>query len=255
MVDELNVQPGAVSGDQSPGAVPPVAPPAPSPEEIKIAEVVKRQVAEEIAKQSEVARREIQSVKDKARAEVEAAHRRARMAEVTSNAATTRLREVDPSAVSQVELEQYKAVDAERARLEAEEQAKQTQREFHDQFHSSLVEIVADLGIDAADTRIDWAEDAANYLEAQRRVLKSAAKLKKETDKSVEQRVKEEVAKARRELGLDSVDTTTSSGVSADGIPTDMGRFREWVAGLSQRDYEEKYAAKVDEMMKQGKIK
>ena len=44
-------------------------------------------------------------------------------------------------------------------------------------------------------------------------------------------------------------------GVSGEGIPTDIVAFREWVSKLPQEEYEKKYASKVNQMMREGKIK
>ncbi len=44
-------------------------------------------------------------------------------------------------------------------------------------------------------------------------------------------------------------------GVSGEGIPTDMVSFRKWLNDMPQEEYEKKYASKVSEMMRSGKIK
>jgi len=249
--DMQNVQATASTGAVAPeGANPPVQP---SPEDAKIQELVAKAVAVEIAKQSEAAKREIQSVKDRARAEVEAAQRRARLAETTSTTVMQQLKEADPDSMTRLELARLKAEEAERQRLEHEDAAKRAQAEFHQQFHSGLVDVVTEMGYDPTDKRIDWAEDAPNYLEAQKRVLKSVAKMKRETDKSIDLKIKEEVSKTRKELGLDSVDTTTGS-VTTDGIPTSLPKFRAWVDNLPSAEYA-KLKPKIQQMLDEGKIK
>ena len=60
-------------------------------------------------------------------------------------------------------------------------------------------------------------------------------------------------SKLRKDLGLDSVVTDISGGVSK-GIPTDMEKFRVYVEGLTPDEYAEK-KADIDEMLKKGQIK
>lgn len=237
--------------------------PQPSPEEQKIAELVNKKVTEEIAKvltaETEKAKREIQSVKDKGRAEVEAAQRRARFAETTLEATKRKVNELDPSIGAEIELARYRAEDEARRQQELSESAQRQQAEFHEQFTSSLRETIVDMGIDPEDKRIDWATDSPNYLDAHKRVMKSAAKIKRESEialqESVKKQLKESEDKIRRDLGVNSVDTSGGTGVSIDGIPTDLAKFRTWIAGIPQTEYETKYADKVNELRRQGKIK
>ncbi|KKL94051.1 hypothetical protein LCGC14_1868560 [marine sediment metagenome] len=59
----------------------------------------------------------------------------------------------------------------------------------------------------------------------------------------------EEAGELRVEVGA------PASGGIAKSIPTDIDKFREWIASVSQEEYEEKYSVKVKEMMRQGRIK
>ncbi len=240
--------------------------PQPSPEEQKITELVSKKVAEEMAKltadttkATEAAKRELQSAKDKARAEIEAAHRRARFAETTLDATKRKIDEIDPDTGKELELARYRAEEEARRQQELTESAQKQQAEFHEQFTSSLRETISDMGIDPEDKRIDWATDASNYLDAQKRVLRSAAKIKRESEialqESVKKQLKETEERIRRDLGVNSVDTSGGSGVSSDGIPTDLTKFRDWIATIPQVEYETKYADKVKELMRQDKIK
>lgn len=47
---------------------------------------------------------------------------------------------------------------------------------------------------------------------------------------------------------------STKTGGGSGGIPTDMEKFRTWVAGLSQEEFEER-SKEINKMMKEGKIK
>lgn len=60
--------------------------------------------------------------------------------------------------------------------------------------------------------------------------------------------------KREREGELEVGAGAISVGVGEE-IPTDMVQFRKWIADVPQKEYEEKYAKKVNEMMRKGKIK
>lgn len=241
-----------------------IKPPEPSAEE-KMTAMIQAEVAKAVAKETELARREIQSVKDKSKAEVESALRRVRLAESTAEATRRSLQSLDPDTAEKVELAGYRAKEQGRQSLEREDVARRQQEEFHQQFHSNLTQFITGLGVDPADQRIDWAGDATNagnYLEAQRRVLDSVSKIQKEnvkvTESNLDKKIKEAEARIAKKLGYDevnSVSTAASVGVSSDGIPLDMAKFREWIDRIPQKEYEEKYAVRVKELRRQGKIK
>jgi hypothetical protein len=68
--------------------------------------------------------------------------------------------------------------------------------------------------IDPSDARIDWATDATNYVERQKRILKSAAKIAKERQTKVQEELSKKLsdditARVKKDLGVDSVDTST----------------------------------------------
>jgi len=73
------------------------------------------------------------------------------------------------------------------------------------------------------------------------------------TDGSVE--AMEALAKTLSGKGIKTLkpDGSKTSG-GGGGIPTDMGQFRNWVANLSQSEFEER-SEEINKMMKQGKIK
>jgi len=200
----------------------PVSPAGEKPAEIsqeeKLAELIQQKVATEIAKATEASRREIQSVKDKARAEVESALRRAHAAEYTMGATRTQLQSLDPDVAKEMELTEFRVKEQNRAIAEQEEQSRRVQTEHHQQFFTGLANYITGLGIDIQDQRIDWAQNASNYYEAQNRVLDSVAKIQKgntqTTQGGLEKRLKDLEAKlAQAGIEANSVDTTTSPGV------------------------------------------
>ena len=191
----------------------------PSPEE-KIATLIERKVAEELAKVTESSRREIQSAKDKATAEVEAAHRRAKFAEDTITKTRAHMQDVDPDVAKEMELSELRAREQGRLTMEQEEAARRQQEEFRGQFFSGLTQFVTGLGVDPKDQRIDWAENSKDYLEAQRRVLDSVMKIQKANTQTLQDGFNKRLKDLEAKFGqvneeVNSVSTTTSQGVVA----------------------------------------
>jgi hypothetical protein len=171
------------------------------------------------------AKKEIQSVKDKARFEVESAKRRADAKDAALKAARQRVAQTSPDVAKDIELEDYKSELAAQKAMEQERETAKNTTSFHDQFVTGIEESLLEMGVDPKDKRLDWASDAENYLVAQKRILKSASKIAKENleadkkaqEKALEDRLKAETYKLRKELGLDSVDSSAPSGtVSSD---------------------------------------
>lgn len=208
----------------------PVSPPAePAPEDIKPAEpltqaVVQKMIAD-AAKQAveeakEQGKRELQAAQDRNKAELARADRRARIAEGTLTTARANLQETEPDVAQALELAQLRAEKSGRMTQEQEEAMARQQTEFHQQFQSNLNQFITGLGVDPNDQRIDWAGDAPNYLEAQRRVLDSVTKIQKENVQTMQtgfdKRLKElEARVGETSTEANSVNTTTSQGVVA----------------------------------------
>lgn len=228
-MDEKDVQADAVSQEtESKGVTPPVGetPPQLSDEE-RIAQIVKDEVAKQTAEATELAKREIQSAKDKARREVETALGRATFAEETTANIERGLGQLDPE---QAELIKLKAEKAARDKAEAMGRLGQQREQFDQSFRSNMTQFITSAGLAPDDKRIDWAEDAptGDYLARQQRILASVTKTQKEDAKTADEKrsseFKDMEAKLRKDLGLDSVDTSVASGVSTDwrkGSPED----------------------------------
>lgn len=202
----------------------------------------------------EAGRREMQGIKDR---EVATADRKARLAESKSAGYESSFANLDEDTRKDVELAQLKSRDQYYQSRESEETQRQQVAAFDQSFHTNLNQFITSMGVDPNDKGIDWGDDATDYLAKQQRVLSSVAKIQKVNAKVTEdkktQDFKELEAKLRKDLGLDSVDTSTSAGISK-GIPTDMGTFRGWVDSLSQAEYKEK-KKDIDEMLLKGLIK
>lgn len=179
-------------------------------------EQVSKMVSDEIAKATETARREIQSIKDKARAEVESQSRKAQLAEATLNQVRGKLKDADPAFAEQLEIEELRTFRTMAQRQAEEATTIQQHQQVIQQFHNNMSQFVTGIGVKPDDSRLDWAEDAANLLDKQTRILASIAKIQQEeSQKALEMSSKEFKAlekKLRKDLGLDSVDTSNPTG-------------------------------------------
>jgi hypothetical protein len=182
----------------------------------KVQKMIADATTEAVAQAKDAGRRELQSQQDKNKAEMARAERRAKSAEAALKATQKTLEELDPDAASKVEIARYKAQEQEQSLTEQQEETIKAQQAFHQQFQNNLTQFVTSLGIDPKNEKIDWAEDAKNYLEAQQRVLKSVADIQSETlkgYKDLEKRLKDSDKKKAEEekKEINSVDTATSA--------------------------------------------
>lgn len=252
MADEQIVQPDAVpEGTELPEVEAQVTEP---PQQQPLSEERIRGI---IAEAGEKATREIQSVKDKARHEVEAAQRRAIQAESTLGVVRGKMSELDPDTASAMRLAELETRDRYYRDREAQEGQVAQYRQTHDAFHQNMNQFITGMGLDPSDKRIDWGTESEPLLAKQEKILASVGKISKETTKSAEEKLRQELkdteARLRKDLGIDSVDTSTPVGVSK-GIPTNLTTFRKWVKGLSTAEYAEKQKD-IEEMLDKGQIR
>jgi hypothetical protein len=181
-------------------------------------EAISKQIEDALAPIKEATKREIQSVKDKAKTEVDKAIRKAELAENTLNQARAKLRETNPEVVAELEAAELKETVRHYKSRDAEEQTQQQFAQFDQTFKTNVNQFVTELGLDPNDKRIDWGDDAKDYLDKQSRILKSVTAIQKaETKKADEKRsqeVKDIEARLRKDLGLDSVDTGNPVGAT-----------------------------------------
>ena len=187
----------------------------PSDEE-RITQLVK----DEVARQTNGAKREIQGVKDKAKAEVVRERDRAQSAEDTLADYDKGFEGVDPEQASRIKAEArlkgYERRDREGVQRQAAEQAVKD-------FEGSLTEHIKDLGLDPDDDRLDWGKDLSlntpgYFYTRQNKFLKSVAKITKEVTKAADdkrsQEFKDLEARLRKDLGIDSVPTEAPGGAA-----------------------------------------
>lgn len=176
-------------------------------------DVLKQRIDEALSKSlgeyTEKAKREIQGVKDKSRKEIEALARRANVAETTLQGI---IPELDEETRNKLELQRLRGTVAQHQTREQEEETKRQYDEFHQTFETQMAEFITETGIDPTDKRIDWAKDAKDAFEMQKRIHSSVTKIMKEekkaTDEKRSQDLKDLETKLRKDLGLDSVDTS-----------------------------------------------
>lgn len=151
-----------------------------------------------------------------------AAHRRARQLEEENRALTASFKNLAPEAASEMELTQYRTREATARQLETEDVSRRAVEETVNQFYTNLSEYAKEVGIDPTHKGLDWGQATEPLTVRQNKFLKSAAMVQKAQNRaredSISQRLKDETAKMRKELGLESVDRTPSvaTGSSTD---------------------------------------
>ena len=200
----------------------------------------------------EEGRREMQGIKDK---EVATAQRRASQAEATVGAYQGKMSELDPEAAGALRAAGVEVKERYYQGRDAEEAQRGQQEAFARRANESLLTHLRDVGIDPDDKEIDWARDATDFVEGRSRFDASVAKILRgktvAKEKELDTKFEDMRVQTRKDLGLDSPDTTTSAGI-AKGVPTDMATLRE---KLSDRKWYEEHKEDIDEMMKKGLIK
>jgi len=243
--DGKDVQPAGASTDganapetkQEATQAPPESTPDKSQTQPLTPDAIAKMIEDKLAPIQEDAKRQIQRVKDKAGAEVEKANRRVADAENRLNQVRGKLKESNPDLATELENSDLKSRVEHYENQDKEDQVRQQMAQFDQTFKSNINQFITDMGIEPTDKRIDWGDDAPNYLEKQNRVMASLAKIHKTEAKkyqdSVAQQIKDAEARLRKELGLDSVDTSNST---AGRIPDDKKSASDWIKeGLQEK--------------------
>lgn len=218
---------------------------APTGAEPLTAEAVQKMIAAEtarvLAEAKEAGRRELQSQQDRNRAEALKLAQRARTAETSLSAVKSRLSELDPETAKDLELSELRAQRGMWSQAEQEEQIRQQQAEFQNQFRQRQTQYIQSLGLDPGDKRIDWADDAANYLDAMTRTLNSVAQLQKEQVQTVKAGLEKrlsELQEGMKKLNIDvnSVSTTASQGAGPGSDADFLSKFADGTLPLSKEN-------------------
>jgi len=188
--------------------------------EDRVKAMIAEAAAKAVADAKETGRRELQSQQDRNRVEREKLLRE-------KAALITRLKDTDPEALDEIDLQRFRSEEAEKAKLESQQSEIDGAEKAKETFFTDMRERITDLGLDPDDQGIDWAKDATSFSEANSRILKSVSRIQKsraekanaETAKAIESRV-------RQSLGIDSVDTSQGGGATSDG-----SWIRQWSDG------------------------
>ena len=177
---------------------------------------IEEQITKAMGEQVENMSRKIQSATDKAIGQIR------READSTAKIAEDALATMDATFADDAEETKPKPrrQDQFRSQLDQRRQQEAAVKQTVDAFESNIRQHIVDLGIDPEDKSIDWGDSGnLSLTDRQGKILASVSKIQKDNVKSADDKRKQEFteleAKLRKDLGLDSVDTTTSAGVAS----------------------------------------
>lgn len=194
---------------------------------------VKEEVDKAVTQVSERYRRELQSVRDSTGAEVGRALERAKLAEGTLASMESGFKDIDPEVAESVKMK------ARLASYEQQERARQADQ-YRNTLTNSLTQHLTSLGINPNDSRVDWAEDATNFLQGRSRFDKSVALILKAEKAVFEETVKKQKKEAEIESNKEanSVETSASGGSRNPKRQEIIRRYVEGDPTISTADYE-----------------
>lgn len=184
--------------------------------EERVQQLIAEATATAVDKAKEAGRRELQGEQDRNR-NVE---RRARLAESRVKGYETSLSGLDEDTQKDIELARLREQDKYHQSTAQEEAQRQQQGAYLQQMNDSLIDEVKSWGIEPEDKGIDYASDAPDYFTGRKRFSDSLQKIVREKQKVAGeeqvQRFKDLEKGLRKDLGLDSVDTTAGGGGGSD---------------------------------------
>ena len=189
-------------------------------QEARIQQMLAQASSEATKQATEAGRRQLQSEQDRNRNAEAKAERRARSAESTTKAYETSFKGLDEETQKDIELGRYREQDKYTQSLAQEDAQRQQETAYFQRMNESLLDEVRTWGIDPDDKKIDFASDAPDYFAGRKRFIGSLQKIVGDNQKQAEETQKQNFAnlesKLRKDLGLDSVDTTAGSGGGSD---------------------------------------
>ena len=184
--------------------------------EERVQQLIAEATTRAVTQAKEAGRRELQGEQDRNRN----AERRARLAESRVAGYETSFKGLDEETQKDIELARYREQDKFYQSTAQEEVQKQQEAAYFQQMNDALLEEVKSWGIEPEDKRIDYASDAPDYFTGRKRFTDSLQKIVGENRKKTEEKQVEDFknleSKLRKDLGLDSVDTTAASGGESD---------------------------------------
>ncbi len=210
-----------------------------------------------VSSKVEDAKRHFQSIADR---DIKAARLEAKDYKKRAELAEMKVQEINRLAAVKPEITQLMsraAVETE-ARAFRERESYDRLQQIREEFNNQMVETVKDFDIDPTDPRLDYAIDVDIPGVRNKRLMASISKIQKEerTKAEIAKKSSQDAelrAKQKEELENNVIDKTTPSPY-VKGIPTDINKFRAWVANLSQDEFE-KLAPEINKMRREGKIK
>jgi hypothetical protein len=207
----------------------------PSMDKSEMAELIRV----EVAKATELAKREIQSVKDKAAAEISRHISGRQLADTIARTATSKLRDLDPATATELELQQVRNELGARKAQEQQELQLQSQQETQNQLLTDLQDEIKEIGVDPNDPKLQGVgAGAKDWSSFHKIVFKKAVEIKKEQEKTMAtqsdevKKLQDELKTLRKQLNLESnsVDSSTPGATAVKGIPTNSAELGAWIA-------------------------
>ncbi len=184
--------------------------------EERVQQLIAEATATAVTKAEEAGRRNLQSEQDRNKN----AEKRAKLAEGTVKAYESSFNSLDEDTQKDIELGRYREQEKINQSSVQEDARTQQDAQFYQRMNDGVLTNLDNLGIARDDKRIDWGAGSQDYIEARNRLDTSVAKIlstnRKEADEKQGKDFKELETKLRKDLGLDSVDTTTGGGGGSD---------------------------------------
>ncbi len=184
--------------------------------EERVQQLIAEVTATAVAEARDAGRRELQGEQDRNKN----AEKRARLAEGKVSAYETSFQGLDEETRKDIELARLREQDKFTQSNAQEEAQRQQETAFYQRMNESVLTHLDNLGIPRDDKRLDWGTGSQDYIEARARLDASVVKIMSENKKVAEEKQGEDFknleSKLRKDLGLDSVDTTAGGGGGSD---------------------------------------
>ena len=185
-------------------------------QEARVQQLVAEAATKAVTEAKEAGRRQLQGEQDRNRN----AEKRARLAESRVSAYETSFKGLDEDTQKDIELAKLREQDKYYQSTTQEETQRQQEAAYYQRMNDSLSEEVKSWGVEPNDKRIDYASDAPDYFTGRKRFSDSLQKIIRDDQKKAEEKqtadFKNLESKLRKDLGLDSVDTTAGGGGGSD---------------------------------------
>lgn len=230
MTEEVKTESVPIEGQVSPPAEKVEAEvPQPLTEE-RVQQLINEATQRAIEQGKDLGKREMQGIKDREVAQIK---RQVDLEKRRASVYETGFSDLDEDTRSQIESRKLKSENEFYRTQREQEEAQRQQEIYFERLNQSLKDEVTSMGVDPADARIDFAQDAPDYFEGRKRFTASLAKIVKAERESLErtaldkaeERFKKLETEFRKEHGLDSQDTSTGEGVVSASDADFMASF------------------------------